>query len=533
MKKNVRKIIRFDNSNKLIFFILLLLSVIQSAAIPFVMVDFIDVIGEAKSMKELLYLVSVYFFLMIFGMILDVVFEYYASLEEFKYSQRLRYEVQNELFRKNGDYFEDEKAGDLLYIVSDDTAKIASFIYKSYGAIMSFLQAIAILVVLVYYDFKLATILIIMIPVTILIQKNFENRLHEAAIENRNDYGDTNALTEEFVSNAVEMIASGYKKYFLEKYINQSKRLLESFRRLTIANIMSNQLLQLVTMMFFALITCIGGYHVYTSKISIGVLIVFFQYCPKFIGPFENIVLLRVSYNMIRPSMERIAYIFENDCEGKGNIGHIDEILFKNVDFQYASGKTVITNFNYCFKHNKKYLICGQSGSGKSTIFNLVMGLRSPNKGTIIINGNDLTGLNKELYRSKIAIVSQKSFLFHDTIFNNLVSNYNVSEDRVMSVLRQVGLYEMVSGLQDGLNTVLGDDGKNISGGQRQRLAIARALLKPSDVIIFDEPTSALDKENEELISNTIKGIENKIVIIISHSECFADCVDETLCIGN
>lgn len=288
-----------------------------------------------------------------------------------------------------------------------------------------------------------------------------------------------------------------------------------------------NNLAKLVEVLL--IITGYGGYETFKGNITIGVLVVFLQYCVKFITPLENMILLKVSLNMIKPSLNRIDDIFtgSNPSDKKRTINDIEEIQLENVTFGYEEEQKVIKNADLSFKKNRKYLICGKSGIGKSTIINLILGFWNPNCGKILINGIDIKEYDIEQVRDRISIVSQKTFFLHDTIYNNLTNgNVNFEEGLIHKVLKQVEMYDDVNKLPRKMDTIIGDDGMTLSGGQRQRLAIARALLKESDVFIFDEPTSALDLKTERVIAKTIENIRNKIVIIVSHSNVFGNIVD-------
>lgn len=353
--------------------------------------------------------------------------------------------------------------------------------------------------------------------------------LHTEADVNRVDFGNSNALTEEFVANASAMIMFGNKKSFLEKYKLSIQRVQKSFKKLTFLNELSNQVLELSTTIILLIITGYGGYETFKGNITIGVLVVFLQYCVKFITPLENMILLKVSLNMIKPSLNRIDDIFtgSNPSDKKRTINDIEEIQLENVTFGYEEEQKVIKNADLSFKKNRKYLICGKSGIGKSTIINLILGFWNPNCGKILINGIDIKEYDIEQVRDRISIVSQKTFFLHDTIYNNLTNgNVNFEEGLIHKVLKQVEMYDDVNKLPRKMDTIIGDDGMTLSGGQRQRLAIARALLKESDVFIFDEPTSALDLKTERVIAKTIENIRNKIVIIVSHSNVFGNIVD-------
>ena len=311
--KDLKSIWKLDKINKVIYLALLAFSTLLSISIPLIMVNFIDIINKAVSMSSLMRSVLLYFMLMLIRGLAYSVFGYYSSMKEFEFTQLLKNRVLDRLFSKDGKFFSEEKAGDLLLVVEDDTAKIAEFIYRVYGVIASFVQAFAVLGVLFYYDWQLSLILFLMIPVTLVIQRYFGEKLRSMAFENRKDYGNVSALTEEFVSNALAMIMYGYHSNFMRKYDASVEHLSKSFKKLTVTNQLSNQTLQLVTTIGLILVTGYGGFQVFDQRISIGVLVIFLQHCSNFIIPFENLVLLKLRFNMITPSLKRVGFILGVD----------------------------------------------------------------------------------------------------------------------------------------------------------------------------------------------------------------------------
>lgn len=342
--KDLKSIWKLDKINKVIYFALLAFSTLLSISIPLIMVNFIDIINKAVSMSSLMRSVLLYFMLMLIRGLAYSVFGYYSSMKEFEFTQLLKNRVLDRLFSKDGKFFSEEKAGDLLLVVEDDTAKIAEFIYRVYGVIASFVQAFAVLGVLFYYDWQLSLILFLMIPVTLVIQRYFGEKLRSMAFENRKDYGNVSALTEEFVSNALAMIMYGYHSNFMRKYDASVEHLSKSFKKLTVTNQLSNQTLQLVTTIGLILVTGYGGFQVFDQRISIGVLVIFLQHCSNFIIPFENLVLLKVRFNMITPSLKRVGFILgvDDKNDAKREIKKITDIRMKSVTFGYTQDLSLI-----------------------------------------------------------------------------------------------------------------------------------------------------------------------------------------------
>lgn len=534
-KSKMFRLWKLDKMKKSVFFSLMLVSVILSVAVPMVFVDFVDVVTKAASMRSLVRLISIYLVLNIIQMLTDFAFEYYASVKEFEFSQHLKYKALDRLFMKDGRFFANEKNGDLLTVVNDDAAKLAAFIYRAYRVIVSLFQAIGIMGVLLSYDRKLTLMLIMMVPVTLFAQQKFGRKLRVLAMSNRNDYGEQNALTEEFISNAPAMITYGYRRRFLDRYKLAADVLKKSFRKLTLTNGFSNQAIDIITTLGLITVTAYGGYQVFQKNITMGVLIVFLQSCPRFIAPFESLVFMKVSFNMVIPSLERVDQVMfadEGETSGSKAVNEVEQIRIEGLSFGYVRGRNVLEDIDLDFKKNNKYLICGKSGAGKTTIFNLILGLWHASSGNIYINNDKIDDIDLESFRERVSLVSQKTFFLHDTIYNNLTNGRDIPEDKVWDALKKVELYDFVKSMENGLDTVLGDDCMTMSGGQRQRLAVARSMLKDSDVVIFDEPTSALDKKTEKIIARSISDIKDKMIIIVSHSNCFSDHVDQIYNIG-
>ncbi|WP_295154169.1 ABC transporter ATP-binding protein [uncultured Ruminococcus sp.] len=539
MNNEIKKLFRIwklDRMKKGVFFTLMLISVVLSAAVPMVFVDFVDVVTKAASINALIRSITIYFILNISQMLVTFAFDYYSSVKEFEFTQHLKYTALDRLFKKDGKFFANEKTGDLLTVVNDDAAKLAAFIYRAYNVIVSLVQAIGLMCVMFYYDVKLTLLLIVTIPITLAAQQKFGDKLRYLALENREDYGEQNALTEEFISNAPAMITYGFRRSFLNRYELAADVLKRSFKKLTLTNGFSNQAIDMISTISLIAITAFGGYQVFQKQISMGVMIIFLQYCTRFIAPFENLIFMKVSFNMVIPSLDHVDEVLGEDTGADTSAGkqidEIENIRIKDLTFGYTDEKNIFSGLDLDFEKNKKYLICGKSGAGKTTIFNLILGLWRATSGNIYINDDEIGSIDMESFRDRISLVSQKTFFLHDTIYNNLTGGRDIPEEKVWEALRCVELDDIVRNMENGLDTVLGDDGMTMSGGQRQRLAIARSMLKRSDVVIFDEPTSALDKNTERIIARSIMGIKDKMIIIISHSNCFSDQVDRIYTIG-
>lgn len=221
-------------------------------------------------------------------------------------------------------------------------------------------------------------------------------------------------------------------------------------------------------------------------------------------------------------SSERVFAIMDSKEFGKEKFGkkHIDKVNgdfeFKNVTFTYANGHKVIDNMNFKIKANSTVAFVGKSGSGKTTVFNLLCKMYNIDSGKITIDGIDIRELDKDSIRGNITIISQNPYIFNLSIKDNLrLVKENITDEEMIEACRTACLEDFIKSLPDGYDTVIGEGGINLSGGERQRLAIARALVQKTEIILFDEATSALDNETQANIKKAIDNMKNEYTILI------------------
>lgn len=221
-------------------------------------------------------------------------------------------------------------------------------------------------------------------------------------------------------------------------------------------------------------------------------------------------------------SSERVFAIMDSKEFGKEKFGkkHIDKVNgdfeFKNVTFTYANGHKVIDNMNFKIKANSTVAFVGKSGSGKTTVFNLLCKMYNIDSGNITIDGVDINELDKDSIRGNITIISQNPYIFNLSIRDNLrLVKENLTEEEMIEACKTACLEYFINSLPDGYDTIIGEGGINLSGGERQRLAIARALVQKTEIILFDEATSALDNETQANIKKAIDNMKNEYTILI------------------
>ncbi|WP_057540060.1 peptidase domain-containing ABC transporter [Paraclostridium sordellii] len=291
-------------------------------------------------------------------------------------------------------------------------------------------------------------------------------------------------------------------------------------------NNMQVSLKSLVKGIFAIAIIWIGSIQVLNGKISFGELLTFNALLLYFLSPIENIINLQPTVQTALVAAERLSEILDLELEKSENEdkkikpntikGNIE---FKNVDFRYGTRQLILKGINMTIKKGERIALVGESGSGKTTLAKLLLNFYQCEKGEILVNNYNLLDINVEALRSKIAYISQETFLFNGTILENLMlGNPYLTYEEVIDACEKAQIHDFINSLPLRYNTLVEENGSNFSGGQKQRLSIARAILRKPEILIMDEATSNLDSITEKAIERTIhKFSEGMTTIIIAH----------------
>ena len=265
------------------------------------------------------------------------------------------------------------------------------------------------------------------------------------------------------------------------------------------------------------------GYAVFKSDLSVGAVVTIISLLGKAYEPIAIFNVEYVDYKLNKVTVKKYIELLDlKDDESLKN-GTIlkkveGEIDFKNVSYSYNDERTIINDLSFKIKPNSSVALVGESGSGKSTILKLIMGLIKYDKGHILVDGTELSKLNLNSFYDNVTYVSQEAPIFDGTLKENLVFDKDIADDEIIRVLKLVCLDKFYEKLENGLSTELGEKGIRMSGGERQRVALARLFFDDSKIIILDEATSAMDNITEKLVmTNVLKHLNNKTLIIVAH----------------
>lgn len=268
-----------------------------------------------------------------------------------------------------------------------------------------------------------------------------------------------------------------------------------------------------------------GNYAITAGKMTTGTLFTFITAFVSAYRPFKSLVSLNVNLQEGLAAASRVFNILDlkpiiSDSPTAKEIKFQKaEIEFRNVTLKFTPDKTALTDFNLTIEAGKTYAFVGSSGSGKTSIANLIIRMFDPTEGKILIDGNDIKSLTLKSLRSQIAMIAQETTLFDASVAENIAYGFeNPSRAQIIQAAKAANAHEFIESLPSGYDTVLGDDGKSLSGGQRQRLSIARAFFKDAPILVSDEATSALDPNSEQAIIDSLAVLgKNKTTIVITH----------------
>lgn len=316
----------------------------------------------------------------------------------------------------------------------------------------------------------------------------------------------------------------GVTEYFSKKFSEVNDRLFTSQSKLAFSNFLAIFANSIMNNIVLFIVILVGGNAIMRNNMSLGDLIAYIPLIPYIFLPISTIIENVSSLQKALGAMELIQKLEdlprENISYGSELKGNSIDIKAHDINYSYRGRSSVLRNVNFVIPNNSFTAIIGSSGAGKSTIASLLIGLVKVQSGRLLINEQDINSYKIESVRRKIAFVPQQPVIYTGTIRENiLMGNERIDDSQIQEALRLSRLKDVINGLTDGLETLLGEGGITLSKGQSQRLCIARTILRDASILIFDEPTASLDEENK---SDVMKGLEklrgNKTIIIITHN---------------
>lgn len=433
--------------------------------------------------------------------------------------------IRSVLYRKlqnvNSFAFGDQKSGNLISIAGNDTQIFSEAFNQAFNLIREPLSALVLLGIAFYHDWQLATVIFIITPMFYVILKITGNKLRKYVYEAQLSAGEmTHSIAEGITGNKI-IKAFNLQKYMISRFHMAQDRYLDFRKKTNAVEEHSHPLIEVVGAIAFAVIIVFAHHRISRGHLTMGSFISFLAVLAMFMEPVRKYSKANAKLNQARAALKRMLSLL--DLEEENNVGRKkteklqDKIVIANLNFSYGDHK-VLKNINLTINRGEKIGLVGLSGSGKSTMVSLLLRLYDSYDGQIKLDDNEIREFELNNYRDLFALVSQDVFLFNDTIRENLTAGNDYSDEEIKKALEISYADEYINKLESGLETEIGDRGVKLSGGQAQRLTIARAFLRNSDIILFDEATSALDNESEKVVQKAMEEMaKNKTVIAVAH----------------
>lgn len=424
------------------------------------------------------------------------------------------------------DYFHNIKGGNLISRITNDIAQINYSIKDGFFEFLhQFLLIIAYFLFALYISWKLLLVTIITLPILGFWLNKLNKKLRERNDKMQEDLGLMTSITKESIDGIKIIQAFGTEHIEIKKFIQATYRYLKSAIRFERISLIGVPLGEIISAIGVCIIISYGGYLILVAKTLSPDRFFIFLACAISIMqalrqiPKANSKMQKANQAMIRVNKILATTPKIKEVENPIPVKFEKEIIFDNVYFSYDRKET-IRGISFSIKKGEKIAIVGKSGSGKTTIIDLLTRFYDVQKGEIKIDGIDIKKMSIKELRSLFGIVTQEPILFNDTIFNNIAyGNSDIDPNDVYNAAKLANADEFIEKLPNGYNTIIGDRGVKLSGGERQRIAIARAIFKKPQIIIFDEATSHIDRESEIKIQQAIEKLfqQDLTIIIIAH----------------
>ncbi|TFG78978.1 MAG: ABC transporter ATP-binding protein [Chrysiogenales bacterium] len=443
-----------------------------------------------------------------------------------KVVRNIRDKLYRHLIHQSIDFLSKARTGDLVSRISNDIEKIKLAVAETLAVyIRETLTLVGLLAVVFFQDWKMATLSLVLMPVAAVPLVYFGRKVKKRGIQSQETIGDlANFMSESAMGNKI------VKAYNMEEFeINKFRQLNQKHFRINAKIALAYSLVAPVMDIIGGLVAAglftVGMHRISQGTLSPGQFTSFLTALFLMYSPIKRLSLAHNDYQQGQAGYERVRQIINSENNIKDRSSAIDiksirgEVEFKNVHFAYQPGIAVLKNISFLAEPNEMVALVGASGSGKTTIMNILLRFYESEAGEIFIDGRDIRSITLKSLREQIGLVTQDVFLFNDTILNNIAyGRRKYSQEDIQQAAAIARAADFISELPLKFEAVVGERGIFLSNGQRQRISIARAVLKKPRILIFDEATSSLDSESEKLIQEAMAEVmKNRTTFVIAH----------------
>ena len=539
------KLMVFVNPYKLSFYGVMASAIIisiLSTLTPYLLKIIVDDYILLKNYDGMLTLIMIMVGVLFLEVIFMYLFTFYANWLGQKVIKDLRVSIFQKIIKFKMSFFDNNAVGRLVTRTVNDIETIASIFSQGlFTIIADILKMLTVLIVMLVISWELTLVVISIFPLLIYATRVFQKTMKVAFEKVRTEVANLNSFVQERISGIKIVQIFSRESLEIKNFQEINSRHKDAWLKTVWINSIFFPIAEISTSICIGLLVWYGGFNnIQGDNISLGTLFLFISMSGLLFRPLRQIADRFNTLQMGMVSTERIFKILEDDSiiQDKGVISmdNINGMIeFKNVTFSYVKNEKVIDDISFKVNSGETLAIVGPTGSGKTTITNLITKFYEYDKGEILIDGVNINDLKLDNIRNKVGIILQDVFLFADTIFNNIaLYNDKISLKDVQSAAKKLEIHEFISSLPNGYNFNVSERGVTLSSGQRQLIAFLRVLVNNPDILILDEATSSIDSYSEDLIKNATKKItKGKTSIIIAHRLSTIESADKIIYMEN
>lgn len=436
-----------------------------------------------------------------------------------------RIKISEKLKKLPVKYFDSTPVGEVLRRLMDDISNMGGSIHVIVDALFPILfQIAAIIAVMFFENWLLALVVLFVTPLSILLSSKISSRCEKYFDAMFAESGKLNSLVEESYSNYATTKAYNWEKETIRRHKEINDRQRDNEIKANFIAAIVRPCIVFINALVYIIINLVGGWLILEEKASVGTVVTMVLFAKQISAPLENVADLLGEVQRAASASERVFELLDlpEEIPDNGSFGNekvLGDVKFENVNFSYDETKPLIKDLNLDIRHGQNIAIVGPTGAGKTTIVNLLMRFYDPQSGKITIDGHDIGKISREEIRGLFGMVLQDTWLFGGTVADNIAyGKPDATREEIISACEEAYCDHFIRTLPQGYDTVIGDDTTNISGGQKQLLTIARALLANHRLLILDEATSNVDTRTEILIQNAMdKLMKGKTCFVIAH----------------
>lgn len=461
--------------------------------------------------------------------IIGILVKYFAKYSSGRFSvatiRDLKNYLSNHLIKTEIDQIEEYHSGDIISSITNDTVTVQNFLENDFSSCFYYpLIIIASFSYMLLINWQLLLICFVVTPIAMVLTNFISKPIRTFSKEYHNSLGEYNSLIDEMVKGIATFKAFNLIKVLNKRYHESIRQIHQAGLKIDLYN--SLMLPGIIVMYEFPFVLCIifGGYFSIKGVINPASLIAFLQLLTLLIYPTTFLPRLLANVRLVAGAVERL-YEFahlqiEDSCKNGFQTQQSEYVIeFDNCSFSYQNSDDVLTDVSFKIPQGKTIALVGASGTGKSTIINLICGFYKLHNGSLKIFGQEISEWEISSLRSLISVVSQDIFLFSNSIAENICyGRLGASKAEIIQASKLAGSHDFIMKMPDGYNTMIGENGIKLSGGERQRISLARAVLKDTPIFLLDEPTTALDSESEALVLKALACLaSDRTVLVVAH----------------